>query len=84
MILKRFSMAMTFSQGTRLLEMSRFLALSLADTGFFLQRFFGIAVFALQALIAGVDNGFCLRMQSHLRCLEQPEVVPPSLIVRNA
>src|ERR1700719_2488526 len=32
-------MAMTFSQGTRSLEMSRFLALSLADNGFFLLRF---------------------------------------------
>src|ERR1700730_687128 len=46
MILKRLSMAMTFSQGTRSLEMSRFLALSLADNGFFLLRFLGMFVLA--------------------------------------
>jgi hypothetical protein len=46
MILKRLSMAMTFSQDTRSLEISRFLAVSLADNGFFLLRFFGIAVLA--------------------------------------
>jgi hypothetical protein len=40
------SMAMTFSQGTRSLEMSRFLALSLADNGFFLLRFLGMFVLA--------------------------------------
>jgi hypothetical protein len=31
MILKRLSVAMTFSQGARSLEMSRFLTLSVAD-----------------------------------------------------
>jgi hypothetical protein len=31
---------MTFSQGTRSLEMARFWALSLADNGFFLPSFF--------------------------------------------
>lgn len=45
-ILKRLSMAMTFSQGTRSLEVARFLALSVAANGFFLLRFFGIAVLA--------------------------------------
>jgi hypothetical protein len=45
MMWKHLSMAMTFSQGTRSLDMSRFLALSLADNGFFLPRFFGISVF---------------------------------------
>ena len=37
---------MTFSQGTRSLEMARFLALSVADNGFFLLRFLGIFVLA--------------------------------------
>jgi hypothetical protein len=45
MILKRLSMAMTFSQATRSLEMARFLSLSLADNGFFLLRFLGMLVF---------------------------------------
>jgi hypothetical protein len=39
-------MAMTFSQGTRSLEIARFLAVSIADNGFFLLRFFGIAALA--------------------------------------
>ena len=37
---------MPFSQGTRSLEVARFLALSVAANGFFLLRFFGIAVLA--------------------------------------
>jgi hypothetical protein len=87
MILKRLSMAMTFSQATRSLEMARFLSLSLADNGFFLLRFFGHArlrVPSLQALITAVGNGFRLRMQPHLRCFEQPEVVSPSFFMREA
>ena len=39
MILNRLSMAMTFSQMTRWLEMARFLALSVVDNGCFLLRF---------------------------------------------
>jgi hypothetical protein len=59
-------MAMAFSQGTRSLEMARFLALPVAANGFFLLRFFGIAVVArtpLQGLIAAAGNGFRFRMQ---------------------
>ena len=43
---KIVGMLMTFSQGTRSLEVARFLALSVAANGFFLLRFFGIAVLA--------------------------------------
>ena len=71
---------MTFSQATRSLDMSRFLA-------FLFAAFLGHArlrVPSLQALIAAVDNGFRLRMQPYLRCLEQPEVVPPSFFVGEA
>ncbi len=67
--------------------MARFLSLPVADNGVFLLRFFGIAdvgVHSLRALIAAVGNGFRLRMQPHLRCLEQPEAVPPSFFVREA
>jgi len=46
MILNRLSMAMTFSQTTRWLEMARFLALSIVDNGCFLLRFLGMSVWA--------------------------------------
>jgi len=65
-------MAMTFSHGTRWLEMARFSFLSLADNGFFLLRFLGIAVSACL---------FC--MPPHLRPLEQLELVPAPFFVRD-
>jgi hypothetical protein len=64
MILKRFSMAMTISHGTRSLEMARFLTLSLADSVFLaaLFRHRRVGMGSLQTLIAAVDNGCCLRI----------------------
>jgi len=60
-------MAMTFSQGTRSLEVARFLAVSVADNGFFLLRFFGIAVLAC----AGLDS----RCRQRLSFLDADELL---------
>jgi hypothetical protein len=49
---------MKFSQGTRSLDMSRFLVLSLIDNGFFLLRFFGISVFGAALCTSGSAKGF--------------------------
>jgi hypothetical protein len=76
---------MTFPQDARWPEISRFLAVSLADNGFFLPRFFGIApcqrAFSA-SLEAAVDNSFRFRVQMNSSRLEQPEVVPAARMRR--
>jgi hypothetical protein len=77
-------MAMTFSQGTRSQEIARFLAVSVADNGFFLLRFFGIAVLACALCRPYSRCRHRFRMQMNFWRLEQPEVVAPSFIMGEA
>jgi hypothetical protein len=78
--LERLSMAMTFSQGTRSLEMARFLGFSLAENGVFLLRFFDmrgeemLAFFQLGIYLPGAPPPVEVTvpvgpMDFHFRCL---------------
>lgn len=47
-------------------------------------RHLGLAMQLLQSLIAAIDKDFSLRVKMDVRLFEQPEVVPPPLVMRDA